>query len=83
LSQRFNSLASQAANSEECFEFLDNALHAIEKLMEEKWKWFSVNTSRSVQSTSQMPESLAVATRETRHDLPVGVKLQMIQLLIN
>ena len=31
LSQRFNSLASRAANFEECFEFLDNALHGIEK----------------------------------------------------
>ena len=64
LSQRFNSLAFRAANSEDCFEFLDNALLAIEKQMGEKWEGLSANTSHSnVQSTSQMRESFSVATR--------------------
>jgi hypothetical protein len=45
--------------------------------MEEKWKGLSANMSCSVQSTSQMPESLSAATREMRHKLSGEVKLQM------
>jgi hypothetical protein len=66
LSRRFNSLASQTANSEES-EFLDNALHAIEKQMEEKWKGLPANTS-----TSQMPESLSAATRLKKKERKKG-----------
>jgi hypothetical protein len=64
LAQRFNSLASRAANSEECFEFLDSALLAIEKQMIEKFEGLSVNMSQSnVHSTSQIPDSFSAATK--------------------
>lgn len=76
LSQRFNSLASRATNSDDCFVFLDNALYALEKQMEEKWEELSTrmshsniqSTSQMPENTSQMPENVSVATRLKKKD---------------